>query len=155
MRLDIKVNADVIDLGLLPWAECDLPSCGASNLFSGMVRNRNHGRDVEAVAYDAFELLAEKVLMDISETALREVGGVGSVYIRHRTGTLKVGEVSVVILVHTPHRDQAFQACRSIIEELKLKAPIWKKEYYTDGETEWLKGHALCGHDHRQGVNHA
>jgi molybdopterin synthase catalytic subunit len=56
-----------------------------------------------------------------------------------------VGEVSVLIVAHTPHRAEAFQVCRYVIEELKKRAPIWKKEFYQDGETEWLKGHALCG----------
>jgi molybdopterin synthase catalytic subunit len=103
---------------------------------------------VEAVAYDAFQPLAEKVLGEISEEARLKYANDLKVVLQHRTGKLKVGEISLAIAVSSRHRDEAYEASRYIIEELKQRAPIWKKEYYTDGETDWLKGHALCGHHH-------
>jgi molybdopterin synthase catalytic subunit len=90
--------------------------------------------------------LARKVLREISISALQRNGGKGSVLVWHRIGTLRVGEVSVLIAAHTPHRAEAFAICREVIEELKLRAPIWKKETYADGETGWLRGHSLCSH---------
>jgi molybdopterin synthase catalytic subunit len=136
--------------GRIEWKEIDPsglmdPAFGAFATFTGVVRNLNHGREVTAVAYDAFVPLAERVLKEICEKALRNHGGRGSIRVRHRIGTLQVGEMSTAILVCTPHRDEAFRICREVIEELKERAPIWKKEFYSDGETQWLKGHALCG----------
>jgi molybdopterin synthase catalytic subunit len=121
------------------------PDCGACDVFFGTVRSRNHGREVLAVSYDAHVPLARAELLRIAKEALEQAGTRGTVVIRHRTGKLAVGELSVLIAVFTPHRDEAFRACRHVIEELKKRAPIWKKEFYQDGETEWLKGHALCG----------
>ena len=144
--LDIRVSDEPIHLSSINWESLSREECGAGNSFFGMVRNRNHGRDVSAVAYDAFVPLAEKTLQEICNEAFSQFGSKGSIFIRHRTGKLQVGELSVVIVVHTPHRDEAFKVCRYVIEELKVRVPIWKKEFYTDGETEWLKGHALCSH---------
>ena len=117
---------------------------GASCEFTGRVRAVNFGRAVDSVHYDAMIPLARKALEKISIEALADAGTVGSVRIEHRTGLVGVGELSVWIQVLTPHRDEAFQVCRTVIERLKHEAPIWKKEVYTDGETEWLKGHSLC-----------
>jgi len=117
---------------------------GASCEFTGRVRAINFGRAVECVHYDAFVPLAQKALQKIATEALEEAGTSGSVRIEHRTGPVRVGELSVWIQVLTPHRDEAFRVCRTVIERLKHEAPIWKKEVYTDGETEWLKGHSLC-----------
>lgn len=122
------------------------PTCGATTLFLGCVRSPNHGREVLSVGYDAFEPLAEKEMIRIAEHARDAIEPKLRVAIAHRVGTLRVGEVSVAIAVATPHRDEAYRASRYVIEEIKVRAPIWKKERYVDGETEWLKGHALCGH---------
>lgn len=120
---------------------------GACDLFSGAVRVLNHGKQVVSVSYDAFVPLAEKTLHEICTEAAERFGEDLAIRVRHRTGELKVGEVSVAIIVHARHRGEAFNACRYVIEELKTRVPIWKKERYTDGETSWLRGHALCsGH---------
>ncbi len=126
---------------------------GAQLLFTGVVREWNLGRRVTAVAYDAFEPLAMQVLKEICEEAQAKWGDSLHFCVQHRTGKLKVGEVSVVIAVGSKHRDEAYQASRYVIEELKERVPIWKKEYYEGGETGWLKGHALCAHrsDHISG----
>jgi molybdopterin synthase catalytic subunit len=117
---------------------------GASCDFTGRVRAVNFGRQVTAVVYDLFEPLARKTLEKIALEALTSCETEGKVLIRHRSGPVAVGELSVWIRALTPHRDEAFRVCREVIERLKHEAPIWKKEVYTDGETEWLKGHSLC-----------
>jgi molybdopterin synthase catalytic subunit len=122
---------------------------GAHLVFCGVVRNHNHHhsyKKVIAVSYDVFRPLAlatfEKISYEIREKLKIPV----SVIIIHRIGKLEVGEASVVIGVATAHREECYVASRFLIESLKKQAPIWKKEHYEDGETDWLEGHALCGH---------
>lgn len=122
---------------------------GAQNYFLGVVRSKNFGKKVIAIHYDAEPKLAIRILSEISKEALEKWGNSLKVVVLHRTGELKVGDISVGIGVSSPHRDESYQASRYIIEQIKVRAPIWKKEIYEDGETEWLKGHALCqGHHH-------
>ncbi len=116
---------------------------GAEIVFSGVVRNRNDGRPVIAVTYDAHRPLAETTFREIAEEACARWGADLSVAIAHRAGRLSVGEVSVVIGVASPHRDEAYEASRYVIEQLKVRSPVWKKEHYADGDSEWLKGHSL------------
>ncbi len=125
------------------------PGHGARNFFFGTVREINHGRTVVAVEYDAFIPLAEKTFHSIGTEALKQWGPDLKISIRHRIGRLVIGEISVAIGVSSRHRDEAYQASRYIIEEIKHRSPIWKKEYYENGETEWLKGHSLCQHSVR------
>lgn len=121
-------------------------SHGGQNVFMGIVRKNNHGREVTAVAYDAFIPLAEKTLREIIDEAAQKWPGSMRICAIHRIGTLRVGEASVLIGVSTRHRDECYQISRYLIEQLKVRVPIWKKEFYTNGETEWLKGHSLCAH---------
>jgi molybdopterin synthase catalytic subunit len=144
--LDVKVTAEPLLMSDVPWDRLRGSGHGACNVFTGTVRSRNHGREVRRVAYDAFVPLAETVMREIADAALTRAGGEGSVFIRHRIGSLPVGEISVIIVAHTPHRAEAFAVCREVIEEIKVRAPVWKQETYTDGKTGWLKGHALCSH---------
>ena len=122
------------------------PAHGGVNSFVGAVRDYNLGREVEGVSYDVYEPLAYNVLEKLCQSILDEFDNKIRVYIAHFKGRLGVGELSVIIAVSTPHRAESFDACRKIIEELKHSAPIWKKEHYVDGESEWVKGHALCQH---------
>lgn len=122
------------------------PAHGAYNSFVGMVRDRNFGRDVVGVSYDVFEPLALTMLQRLCEEVRAEHGGAINIYLVHAKGRLAVGEASVVIAVTTPHRAEGFTACRRLIERLKHEAPIWKQEHYTDGDSEWVQGHALCQH---------
>lgn len=117
---------------------------GGMNLFFGAVRDFNGGKNVTAVAYDAFEPLAEKILRDIAGEACVRWGESLRICVVHRVGKLSCGDISVAVGVSSRHRDESYQASRYIIEQLKHRAPIWKKEFYEDGETQWLKGHALC-----------
>ena len=119
------------------------PDAGAKLVFSGVVRNRNEGREVLAVTYDAHRPLAEKTFREIAEEACARWGADLSVVVAHRTGRLSIGEVSVVVGVASPHRDEAYQACRYVIEQLKVRSPVWKREHYADGDSDWLKGHSL------------
>jgi molybdopterin synthase catalytic subunit len=119
---------------------------GAQILFTGRVRNRNLGKEVVAVTYDAFEPLAVKTLTAIVSVVQDKAEEKLDIAVFHRVGRLEIGEVSVAVLVSAPHRDEAYRASREIIEQLKARAPIWKKEHYVDGESVWLQGHALCGH---------
>lgn len=121
------------------------PGHGAVTVFFGVVRDENLGRSVVAVSYDAHPALARRVLVAIAEEAAARAGASVHVHAIHRTGRLVVGEASVAIGVSTPHRAEAFDAARYVIEEIKKRLPVWKKEHYADGDSEWLRGHALCG----------
>ncbi len=134
---DAPLSADALSRALC--ADAD----GALLVFSGVVRNRNDGRPVLAVTYDAHGPLAERTFREIAEEARMRWGTDLSVVVAHRTGRLDVGEVSTVIAVASPHRDEAYQASRYVIEQLKLRSPIWKQEHYADGDSTWLRGHAL------------
>jgi molybdopterin synthase catalytic subunit len=116
---------------------------GAQLVFSGVVRNRNDGRAVLAVTYDAHRPLAEQTFREIAEEARARWGEDLSVVVAHRAGRLSVGEISVVVGVASPHRDEAYEASRYVIEQLKVRSPVWKQEHYADGDSAWLKGHSL------------
>lgn len=124
------------------------PENGAGALFLGAVRNLNMGRDVLAVSYDVFAPLAEESFREICAEARKKWGAGTNLYVAHAKGRLAVGELSIVIAAGTPHRSESFAACRYVIEEIKKRSPIWKQEHYTDGDSEWVQGHALCQHAH-------
>ena len=122
------------------------PAHGGLAFFFGAVRNLNHGRTVKAVSYECHQAIAEKELAKIITEARSQWGEALDAVVLHGTGQLRVGEMSVGIGVSSPHRNEAFEACRYIIEQLKVRIPIWKQEHYVDGDSEWLKGHELCQH---------
>jgi len=104
--------------------------------FSGSVRNQTRGRRVLRLEYEAYAPMAEKVLSRIGEEAAEKWAG-SRLAIVHRVGTLLPGELAVVIAAAAPHRAEAFDACRHAIERLKQDVPIWKKEFFEDGEV-WV-----------------
>lgn len=112
---------------------------GAALLFLGVVRNHTDGRRVEGVGYEAYREMAEAVLGEIAGEAA-EILGTDRIAVTHRIGELRVGEVSVAIAVSSPHRAEAYRASRYIIEEIKTRLPVWKKEHYAEGESAWLPG---------------
>jgi len=112
---------------------------GASLLFLGVVRDHNDGRSVGGMRYDSYEEMAAEVLSEIVDEAARSAG-TDRVACVHRIGELEVGEVSVAIAVSSPHRAQAYDASRYVIEEIKKRLPVWKKERYSDGAEEWVEG---------------
>jgi molybdopterin synthase catalytic subunit len=112
--------------------------CGAVASFLGLVRATHKGRVVKYLEYEAFDALAIKVFEQIQAEAAEHWPG-AALGIVHRTGRLEVGEASVVIAAATAHRAEAFQVCRYAIERIKQIAPVWKHEFFEDGEA-WVEG---------------
>lgn len=121
---------------------------GALVSFFGVVRDINLGRQVTGIEYDAFIPLAERTFLEFCTEAQATWGQDMHVSLVHRVGSLGIGDISVALLVSTRHRAEAYEISRYIIEELKHRSPIWKKEHYSDGSSDWVQGHALCQHDH-------
>lgn len=119
---------------------------GAVSNFIGMIRNHNLGRTVTGVSYDVFVPLVEKVLQELCDASQQQWGQAINIFIEHFKGRLSVGEISVIVVVSSAHRDEAFKTCRYLIEGIKHQCPIWKQEHYIDGDSQWVKGHALCAH---------
>lgn len=116
------------------------PEDGAVLLFLGTVRSHNAGRAVRGLEYEAYLEMGEKVLAAIAGEA-EDRFGTRRIGVYHRVGKLVVGEVSTVIAVASPHREEAYGASRYIIEEIKKRLPVWKKESYVEGESRWVEGH--------------
>jgi molybdopterin synthase catalytic subunit len=104
--------------------------------FTGMVRRRSQGRDVERLEYEAYTEMAEKVIRELRDEIEAEFPGC-RLAVEHRIGNLVVGDIAVVIAASAPHRAEAFAACQAMIDRLKERAPIWKKEIGPDG-SEWV-----------------
>src|SRR3989441_9045339 len=111
--------------------------CGAVVLFLGTVRDLTGDRRTVALDYEAYPGMAEKKMAEI-ERDTRGRWPVGEMAMVHRLGHLEVGEVSVAVAVSCPHRAEAFEACRYAIDRLKELVPIWKKENWADGSSEWI-----------------
>jgi molybdopterin synthase catalytic subunit len=122
------------------------PAHGAANTFIGTIRNHNLGRSVIAVSYDVFDELALKTFVALATRAREKWGDSLHIYIEHRKGRLDIGDISILITVSSPHREESFKACRFLIEAIKHRCPIWKQEHYQDGDSQWVQGHALCSH---------
>lgn len=118
-------------------AEVADTASGASTLFVGTVRRTNVGRAVTGIDYSAYGPMAEKELAAIVAEAVAEFG-TERIAVEHRTGTLALGEASIIIAVSHERRAQAMDAQRFLIEEIKKRVPIWKREHYTDGTREWV-----------------
>jgi molybdopterin synthase catalytic subunit len=143
-------HAEVTDLPLDAAAALDFcsdPGHGAAALFIGRVRDLKQGRAVRAVSYDLHTALTRRIFETICTEARDYWGADIRLWLAHRHGRLAVGEASVIAAASSPHRDESFRACRYLVEEMKHRAPIWKREHYADGDSDWVSGHALCGHD--------
>lgn len=116
------------------------PADGAVVHFSGIVRNHSHGRKTQFLQYEGYEPMALKEMQEIAASA-RKNWDIDRIGIVHRLGQLSVGEVSVTIVVTAAHRRDAFSACQFAIDTLKKTVPIWKKEFFEDGEV-WVEGDA-------------
>lgn len=133
------VTRDPIDAGAILGA-VGAPADGAALLFVGTVRDHNDGRPVVGVRYEAYVEMAERVLVQIAAEAAARLG-TDRLVVVHRIGELAVGDASVAIAASSPHRAEAFDACRFVIEEIKRRVPIWKEEHYAGGEApRWLAG---------------
>lgn len=145
--IQVKVVVEKIDLSQVLSTQPDTGH-GASVSFTGYVRNHNLGKKVIGVEYDCFIPLTENTFLEIAREAQNQWGQGTQIIIIHRHGYLNIGDSSVVIWVSTKHRDESYLASRYVIEQIKTRSPIWKKEYYEDHQTEWVRGHALCQHKH-------
>ena len=114
------------------------PGAGGIVVFEGVVRDNARGKQVHYLEYDVYPEMAAQQIREIVAEAERR-WGVERVAVAHRIGRLEIGEASVIIVVASPHRAEAFDACRYIIDTLKTTVPIWKKEVATNGE-EWIEG---------------
>jgi len=117
---------------------------GASIYFTGTVRNQNNNKNVIGITYDSHDELVLKSFKEIYNEADEKLKIKDkTVFIEHAKGYLNLEEISIIIAVACKHRDQAYVLSRYIIEEIKKKTPIWKKEHYADNQSEWLKGNPL------------
>ena len=117
---------------------------GASIIFTGTVRNQNNNQTVTGITYDSHDELVIKSFKEIYNDADQKLNIQDkSVFIEHAKGYLELGEISIIIAVACKHRDEAYVLSRYIIEEIKKKSPIWKKEHYKNNESNWLKGTSL------------
>ena len=135
---EFKITPDIISLQSISAME-ENNCIGARSIFEGTVRNTNDGHEVKKLEYECYESLAIKEGDQILDEAIEKFDLIDAFCI-HRVGTLEIGEAAVIVVATSGHRDQSFKGCRYIIDEVKSRVPIWKKEYYEDGETEWLKG---------------
>jgi molybdopterin synthase catalytic subunit len=132
----IALTDRVLDGGAL-LSEVAAPGNGAAVLFVGTVRDVNDGRAVTGMEYSAYARMADAELSRIVAEAAERFG-TSNIAVEHRTGALCVGDAGVMIAVAHPHRAAAFDAARYVIEELKRRVPIWKREHYADGTREWV-----------------
>ena len=131
----IRLTRAPIDLAALQAVE---PQDGALCLFLGVVRNENDGQRVLHLEYEAYEEMALPLMEELAAEAARR-WPVSAVRVVHRLGRMEIGEASVAVAVASPHRAEAFAACRYVIDTLKATVPIWKKEFYEDGAV-WQDG---------------
>ena len=118
-------------------AAASAPGAGGTAVFVGSVRDHADAGDVDRLEYQAYNEMAEKVLLEIAMEAV-EKWGLRGVAVRHAVGTLSVGEPTIVVACSAPHRDEAFDACRFVVDELKHRVPIWKKEFGPWG-SRWVE----------------
>jgi len=118
-------------------AEVASPACGGTCAFLGTVRNGPDEAGVTAIEYSAYEVMVEAELGRITAEARERWPGAG-VAVRHRLGMIPAGEASIAVVAAASHRAQAFEACRYVIEEVKRRVPVWKKELRADGSAVWV-----------------
>jgi molybdopterin synthase catalytic subunit len=133
----LRIQQEAIDAGELE-AAVRTDACGGIVTFLGVVRERaNDGREVHGLEYEAHEEMALAEFAKIAGEVRERFPNV-RLGIVHRIGALAIGEIAVAVCAASPHRGDAFDACEYAIDELKARAPIWKKERYTDGSGEWV-----------------
>ena len=144
--MNFSFSEAAIDVSVLRRAVIDDAS-GACVVFEGWVRNHHEGRAVLRLEYEMYEPIALKVGQQILEEA-RELYGPLNAAAVHRYGLMEIGEVAVAVAISSAHRDEAFKACRYIIDEAKVRLPIWKKEYFADGSAQWVNCARCAAHAH-------
>ncbi|HJT24433.1 MAG TPA: molybdenum cofactor biosynthesis protein MoaE [bacterium] len=134
---DQPINTEMLHKELLKGSE----SFGGVSLFEGRVRNHSHGKTVISLFYECYQPMALKIMEEIRQEALSKWKAVKIMAV-HRYGPIPLGESAVWIGVAAAHRDESFAACRFMIDEIKSRVPIWKKEEYADGTYVWA--HQKC-----------
>lgn len=136
----MSTHFSIVDQPIDPEAlkrQLDDPACGALVTFEGWVRNHHEGREVLRLEYEAYEPVAVKEGQKILHEAIDRFG-VDHITCVHRTGPLEIGGIAVWVGVSSGHRGEAFTACRYVIDEVKQRVPIWKKEFFEDGDSGWV-----------------
>ncbi|MCB0414953.1 MAG: molybdenum cofactor biosynthesis protein MoaE [Bdellovibrionales bacterium] len=123
------------------------PRVGGVVTFEGRVRNHNEGKAVSSLEYEAYEVLAQKEGLKILEEAKKKFDVVNAFCV-HRVGHLYIGDMAVWVMACAEHREMAFKACEYIINEVKDRVPIWKREHYVDGEKIWVRCDQCAKHGH-------
>ena len=155
MKVDLRDGPLSVDEAI---AHVSRPGAGGVAVFLGVVRDQNEGRAVTKLEYQAYDAMARREMAEIAEEIEREIEG-ARVCALHRTGALAVGEAAVVCAASAPHRGEAFRACRALIDRIKERVPIWKREWGPDGAAwvgwvdarcspEGHEGHGHAGHTH-------
>lgn len=134
--MSFHVSSEPLDAAALK-SKLNNQQAGACVIFEGWVRNRNEGQAVASLEYEAYPELAEKEASRIFSEAGAKFAVLEAIAV-HRVGHLQLGEMAVWVGVTAEHRDAAFAACRYIIDEMKARVPIWKKEHYTTGASHWI-----------------
>lgn len=129
------VGTEPLDLAWHEAAVVD-PAAGAVVSFQGVVRDHDHGREVTSLEYEAHPSAAE-ILRTVAEELAADPA-VHAVAVSHRVGPLKIGEVALAAAVSTAHRAEAFAACARLVDEVKARLPVWKRQVFTDGTEEWV-----------------
>ena len=158
-----RIRSEALDLAEVV-TEVSHPGAGGIATFLGVVRDHNDGRAVTLLEYEAYGTMAEAELGRIMAELTQEIPGV-RVAATHRVGALRVGDAAVICAASAPHRGEAFRACRELIDRIKARLPIWKREHGPDGPY-WVgwedarcspeghgdhEGHAHVGHHHHEG----
>jgi len=155
MSAAFRFSAEPLDLAALQRDLRD-DSCGGFAAFEGWVRNHNEGHAVTRLEYEAFAELADKEGTRIVQAAIEKFGVTRAACV-HRIGSLGIGDIAVWVGVSAVHRDEAFRACRFIIDEVKHRVPIWKKEHYVNGDSGWVNCERCAAppaHDHEHAHHH-
>lgn len=138
----IRVTSEPLDTAEAV-AHVASPQAGAINVFLGVVRDNNLDRRVDHLVYDAYDAMAEKVMREIATEAKDRFGLIGCAVL-HRTGRLEIGETSLLIAISSGHRAESFEGGHWLVNEIKKRVPVWKKEVWEDGE-EWIEGPESLG----------
>ena len=131
-----KVTTEPLDINALN-NDVKRSSDGAVVTFDGIVRDNFDGRPVRSLTYEAFAPMAEKKMAAIA-AEVQQKFAIGAIAMVHRIGALQIGESSIVIAVAAPHRHAAFEACAYAMDRVKEEAPVWKKEFFADGDSHWV-----------------
>ena len=138
VNLTVLLTSEPLSLDAAFRAVLD-PACGGTALFVGTTRSPNEGREVTELEYEAYAELAEPEMERVARKAAA-TNGLGAVYLAHRTGVVAAGEPSVIVAASAPHRAEAFNAARALIDRVKAEAPIWKVEVGESGERSRVEG---------------